>query len=104
MTESFMDAYRAGRATAADIDDWIDRWHDGPIVELDLHDFLGLTWTEFKHWGKTGKLPSGDGREAALRALCAENMAPDVNGRMIDVDTLWPSQVLAILDGEPEPG
>lgn len=35
----------------------------------------------------------------AIRDLCLANQAPADNGRMVDVDSIWPSEVLAIIDG-----
>lgn len=29
-----------------DIDDWVERWHDGDS-KLQLHEFLGMTWEEY---------------------------------------------------------
>jgi hypothetical protein len=48
-TLSFVDAVLAGAATPGDIDDYIDRWHDGPSSEP-LHEYLGLTWAEYSRW------------------------------------------------------
>jgi hypothetical protein len=36
---------------------------------------------------------------AAIRRLCEENMAEDANGDLTDVDSIWPSDVMAILEG-----
>ncbi len=51
-----MDDVRAGKDV--DIDDYIDRWHDDPNpFGPKLHEFLGMTWAQYKHWGQTGELP-----------------------------------------------
>ncbi len=56
---SFMDDYRAGRASADDIDDYIDRWHAEPNPwGPKLHTWLGLTWEQYKQWAETGRLPN----------------------------------------------
>jgi hypothetical protein len=47
--QTFADLVLAGRAKLSDIDDYIDRWHDGSST-LQLHDFLGLTWDEYAAW------------------------------------------------------
>ena len=32
-----------------DIDDFIDKWHDGDFEE-ELHEFLGMSWKEYSLW------------------------------------------------------
>lgn len=39
---------------------------------------------------------------AAVRRLCAEHQTEGGDGDMTDVDTLWPSQVLDVLDAPPD--
>src|ERR1044072_2131128 len=41
------------------------------------------------------------GKEARLRALCDENMTDAVGGGRTDAGTIWPSEILAILDEDP---
>jgi hypothetical protein len=41
------------------------------------------------------------GKEAQLRKLCDENMTDAVGGGRTDADTIWPSEILAILDEDP---
>ncbi|UQE73877.1 hypothetical protein MYK68_14170 [Gordonia sp. PP30] len=43
---TFVDACLANQARPTDIDDWVDRWHDGEGPELSLDDFLGFTADE----------------------------------------------------------
>ncbi len=45
LPDTFMGHHLAGR-DPGDVDDWIDRWHDGPST-LQLHQFLGMTWEEY---------------------------------------------------------
>jgi len=40
--QTFVDAVLAGRATADDVDDWIEKWHTTDTGEVELHEFLGL--------------------------------------------------------------
>jgi len=50
---TFCDRYNRGEVTAAQIDDAIDRWHDGgdPWGEqVPLHDYLGFSWPEYQAW------------------------------------------------------
>jgi hypothetical protein len=51
---NFIDSVIAGKARIEEIDDWIDRWHDDPVTEETLHEFLGMTWGEFKAWVEHG--------------------------------------------------
>ncbi len=57
---TFMDDYREGHATADQIDDHIDAWHDGPWDPFSapgLHEWLGLTLEEYACWVETSRLP-----------------------------------------------
>lgn len=66
----FLDLYHDGEVSAAEIDDYIDRWHDAPPglerpLEfcVDLHVYLGMTWDEWVAWnGGEGELPEREGR------------------------------------------
>lgn len=49
MPETYMGHLVAGR-DPGDIDDWIDRWHEGDS-KLELHQFLGMIWEEYGNWG-----------------------------------------------------
>jgi hypothetical protein len=33
----------------SNLDDLIDEWHDGDY-DIPLHEFLGMTWEEYKTW------------------------------------------------------
>ena len=46
--DTFMGHHLAGR-DPGDIDDWIERWHEGDS-DLQLHQFLGMTWEEYGNW------------------------------------------------------
>lgn len=44
---------------ARSIDDAIDAWHDNPDPHIgSLHEYLGLTWDEYKTWHRCGYLPA----------------------------------------------
>jgi hypothetical protein len=45
------------KATKENIDDLIDEWHESNS-ELPLHEYLGLTWEQYKHWIKSDELPN----------------------------------------------
>jgi hypothetical protein len=51
---SFIDRVLAGRARLGDIDDYIDEWHnaddDSLAATVELHEYLGLTWDEYRLW------------------------------------------------------
>lgn len=53
---TFVDDVLAGRSIVSEIDDYIDRWHDlpdsRPEAALELHDYLGLDWEEYRLWGE----------------------------------------------------
>ncbi|MGE0225213.1 MAG: hypothetical protein AB7F35_16430 [Acetobacteraceae bacterium] len=49
----FFALYSQGRATADDIDDFIDEWHeddDAQARDIPLHDYLGLSVEEYGLW------------------------------------------------------
>ena len=50
--QTFIDRYARGELAEADIDDFIDDWHDGKTGVADLHDYLGLSWDEYGEWVK----------------------------------------------------
>ena len=39
---SFVQAVLAGQATADQVDNWVDKWHESDASGVELHDFLGL--------------------------------------------------------------
>jgi hypothetical protein len=45
--------------TDEEIDDIIDKWHDGEINTDMLHDALGWTWEEYARWLIEGLIPVG---------------------------------------------
>lgn len=47
---TFVSAVLAGDALAVDVDDWVDRWHDSTSDLGTLHDFLGMSWDEYRLW------------------------------------------------------
>lgn len=48
---------RAVTSAMRDVHTGIELWHDGAGQGLELHQFLGLTWVEFKVWATYGRLP-----------------------------------------------
>jgi hypothetical protein len=36
---------------------------------------------------------------AAIRRLCEDNMTEDIDGGLTDADTIWPSEIMKILEG-----
>lgn len=50
---TFFDLYSRGQALPDDIDDFVDRWHEGADPQarsLPLHEYLGLTVDEYELW------------------------------------------------------
>jgi hypothetical protein len=50
---TFFDLYSRGQALPDDIDDFIDRWHEGGDPQagsLSLHEYLGLTRDGYELW------------------------------------------------------
>jgi hypothetical protein len=47
---SFVEAVLAGKATADQVDDWVDRWHTTDSADTELHTFLGLNEAEMESW------------------------------------------------------
>jgi hypothetical protein len=45
-----MDEVLAGRALWLDADDWVEEWHDLGRADIALHDFLGMSWDEYRLW------------------------------------------------------
>ncbi len=62
MSETFMSAVLSGDALWIDADDWVARWHDGDGSDIELHDFLGMTWDDYRLWTE---------RPQALRMIIA---------------------------------
>lgn len=36
--------------TDEEINDRVDYWHDNPELNVPLHEYLGMTWNEYKAW------------------------------------------------------
>ena len=47
--KTFLDVVLAGDARADDIDDFVDRWHDGDAT-CSLAEFLGMSHDEYALW------------------------------------------------------
>ncbi len=51
MNSSFIEKCINGDASLDEIDDYIDEWHDSNSdIDLELHEFLGMTWEEYSLW------------------------------------------------------
>jgi hypothetical protein len=46
-----------GPVSDDDIDDLIERWHEGAGESQELHEFLGMTWTEYAEFTRDGTVP-----------------------------------------------
>ncbi len=49
MKASFVQMCVQGQATPSEIDDWVDRWHEGAEHDS-LADFLGMSSAEYARW------------------------------------------------------
>lgn len=48
---SFIEACLQGEAQEHHIDLFVETWHEGRDgKDLDLHEFLGMTWAEYQLW------------------------------------------------------
>jgi hypothetical protein len=58
----FMDHLRQGLVSAVEIDAWVAEWHQAPIgspaAQVDLHEYLGMTWDQYQRWAATGEIPT----------------------------------------------
>ena len=51
MNSSFIEKCINGDASLDEIDDYIDEWHDSDSdINLELHEFLGMSWEEYSLW------------------------------------------------------
>lgn len=46
---TFVGLCLAGRADPEEIDEFVDRWHEGDMA-VALHEFLGMAWDEYALW------------------------------------------------------
>jgi hypothetical protein len=69
-SQTYVEAVLDGSALAIEIDDWVDAWHSGND-HLELHEFLGMTWDEYRLWTE---------KPTSLRfILAAHNAGTDVD-------------------------
>ncbi|WEH40923.1 hypothetical protein [Streptomyces sp. AM 2-1-1] len=47
---TFVDDALVGVAGVDDIDSYVDAWHDADDTDLELHEWLGMTWDEYRLW------------------------------------------------------
>ncbi|MDB6001388.1 MAG: hypothetical protein JWP52_3087, partial [Rhizobacter sp.] len=51
---NFIQMCLSGEALEDEIDEFVERWHEGDEgLGLELHEYLGMTWDEYKLWGAT---------------------------------------------------
>jgi hypothetical protein len=53
---------RRPRLSAEQIDARVAEWHQAPIgspaAQVDLHEYLGMTWDQYQRWAATGEIPT----------------------------------------------
>jgi hypothetical protein len=51
---TYMDLLLSGDVLREEIDDFVGSWHDAKegtaVANLSLHDYLGMTWNEYRLW------------------------------------------------------
>lgn len=77
--QTFVTAVLRGVALAGDIDDWIARWHMGGSSKRELHDYLGMSWEEYRLWVE---------QPSALRWILAAHKRGQHVGAIREVATL----------------
>jgi len=50
--ETFLSEVLAGRAEPEAVDDWVEAWHEGEGLGMELHEYLGMTWDEYGDWAR----------------------------------------------------
>ena len=66
----FVEALKRGLADYDDVDDYIDRWHDGPY-SCTIYEFLGMTKEQYFKWGED---------ESYLRRTFRKGSVPEDGG------------------------
>lgn len=58
---TFIDELRQGLVSADEIDARVTAWREAPIgspaAQVDLHEYLGMTWEQYSRWVTTGEIP-----------------------------------------------
>jgi hypothetical protein len=55
ITATFIDLCLRGEASSDEIGGWIAKWN-GARQEIELHEYLGMTWTEYSSWTRTPEI------------------------------------------------
>ncbi len=56
MDKSFIEQVMDGQTSCADVDDFVDRWHEGDSAMI-LHEYLGMSFEDYSLWvGSPDKL------------------------------------------------
>lgn len=53
---NFYELLKRGKVNESDIDIFIGKWHNETSNCGQLHDYLGLTWEQYRTWVKTGEI------------------------------------------------
>ncbi len=47
---SFVDLCLSGEVLEDEIDDFVEQWHENDELNIELHEYLGMTWEEYSIW------------------------------------------------------
>lgn len=47
---NFIEMCINGEALEDEIDDFVEKWHEGECSDLDLHEYLGMSWEDYSIW------------------------------------------------------
>ncbi|MEU7660859.1 hypothetical protein [Streptomyces lincolnensis] len=80
---SFVDDALIGVAGIDDVDSYVDAWHDEDDTDLELHEWLGMTWDEYRLWVE---------KPSTLRYIVAAHR----HGRTVSEELIKSSKGLAL--------
>lgn len=107
--DSFAELYAAGRVPIDAVDDYVEMWHtegSGEAADVKLHEYLGLTWSEYQNWvidpDTLGPaLRERFGRQPEITLYYEDTVTKDDDRRMV-TQTTWTEPVPLMLSAEGE--
>jgi hypothetical protein len=77
VSDNFVKRCRTGRASPADIDAYVEKWHNSDS-ELELHEYLGLAWDGYRAWAADKTVLESFLRADAENACAPRSALPNV--------------------------